>query len=153
MIFSGENNVGYTVGVMADFHIPVIGLGFDASLMYSRMNSKSDGDNIGKNFIELPINLKYKFSLPVVGSFLAPYLYTGPSFAFKLDKNTLEYVKTKTCQVAWNVGLGIELFKHLQVGASYGFGINNIVEKTMLMNPESTKVKNNYWTISAAYLF
>lgn len=152
---NGENSVGYTAGVVADFHIPVIGLGFDASLMYTRMNSSTEDALCGQNFIELPVNLKYKFSLPVVGSFLAPYVYTGPSFAFKLDKTTLEYVKTKTCQIAWNVGLGIELFKHLQVGASYGFGINNLVEKHLpgALNPEVIKVRNNYWTISAAYLF
>ena len=162
-----DSGLGYTAGVVADFHIPVIGLGFDASLMYTRMNSGGEISTVdasgkvveeqvfAKNFIELPINVKYKFSLPVVGSFLAPYIYTGPSFAFKLDKNTLEYVKSKTCQIAWNVGLGIELFNHLQVGASYGFGINNIVEKTNFggINAEVLKVKNNYWTISAAYLF
>lgn len=164
----GSNGLGYTAGLMAEFTIPIIGLGLDASLMYTRMNSESgvttvnSSGNIvteekvfGKNFIEIPVNLKYKFKLPVVGSFLAPYLYTGPTFAFKLDKNTVEYLKAKTCQIAWNVGLGIELFNHLQVGASYGFGINNVVEKTNFggISAEVLKVKNNYWTISAAYLF
>ena len=162
-----SNGVGYTVGLMTEAMIPVIGLGFDASLMYTRMNSAPElsiADQFGvlkgekvinKNFLEIPINIKYKFSLPVVGSFLAPYLYTGPSFAIKLDKNPLEYIKAKTCQVAWNVGLGVELFKHLQVGASYGFGINNVISKYDVfgIKTEDIKSKNNYWTISAAYLF
>jgi hypothetical protein len=57
--------------------------------------------------------------------------------------------------VAWNVGLGVELFSHLQVGASYGFGINNVINKYEVLgiNAEPIKANNNYWTISAAYLF
>ena len=117
--------------------------------------------NPGKNEVR-PFLFISKISQLLILSFwlnlalsVANHVYTGPSFAFKLDKTTLEYVKTKTCQIAWNVGLGIELFKHLQVGASYGFGINNLVEKHLpgALNPEVIKVRNNYWTISAAYLF
>ena len=55
--------------------------------------------------------------------------------------------------MAWNVGLGFELVKHLQIGASYGFGINNIVDKVSDINTVDIKAKNNYWTVSAAYLF
>lgn len=156
----GSNGCGYTVGLMTEFQVPIIGLCLDASLMYTRMNSelgisefevdkKFEG---AKNFLEIPINIKYKFTLPVVNNFLSPYLFTGPTFAIKLDKNTLDYFKSKTCQVAWNVGLGVELFKHLQVGASYGFGINNVA-KYVGADAQDLKVKNNYWTISAAYLF
>lgn len=110
----------------------------------------------GKNFIEIPINLKYKFSLPVVGSIIKPYLYTGPCFAFRLDKKVLDpinNIKSKAYQVAWNVGLGVELIRHLQIGASYGFGINNVVSHITDLPVEPIKAKNNYWTVSAAYLF
>lgn len=160
---NGSNGCGYTVGLMTEFQVPIIGLCLDASLMYTRMNSESEIVEVledgtekefagAKNFLEIPINIKYKFTLPVVNNFLSPYLFTGPTFAIKLDKNTIDYFKSKTCQVAWNVGLGVELFKHLQVGASYGFGINNIA-KSVGANAQDLKVKNNYWTISAAYLF
>ena len=161
--WDASNGLGYTVGLMTEFQVPVIGLCFDASLMYTRMNSETEVAQIteleknvvGKNFLEIPINIKYKFTLPVVSNIISPYLFTGPSFAIKLDKNTFEYLKAKTCQVAWNVGLGVELFKHLQVGASYGFGMNNIISKYEILgiNAEPIKAKNNYWTISAAYLF
>lgn len=150
-----DNSCGFTGGVMAEFQVPIIGLCFDASLMYTRMNSSAESDEVGKNFLEIPVNLKYKFTLPVVNNLVAPYLFTGPSFAIKLDKNSIDYLKTKTCQVAWNVGLGVELVKHLQVGASYGFGLNNVVDLTGVGNIQTVdiKSKNNYWTITAAYLF
>ena len=158
--FESDNGTGWTAGVMTQY-ISMIGLGFDASVMYTRMNAdvyyeggteNLDADN--HNFIEIPINLKYRIGLPIVGNIISPYIFTGPSFAFKLDKNTIEDFKTKTCQVAWNLGLGIDLFKHLQIGASYGIGINNIVSHVPVgINAEDFKTKNNYWTITAAYLF
>lgn len=161
-----DNAAGFTGGVMADFTVPLIGIGADASIMYTRMNSQPsittspDGASLltvdqNKNFLEIPINLKYKFKLPVVGSFVAPYIFTGPDFAIKLGKNTVNEIKTKTCQVAWNVGLGVELVNHLQIGASYGFGINNIAKKVAgsYIDVQDLNLKNNYWTVTAAYLF
>ena len=157
--FDKNNQAGWTAGLMTEFQIPIIGLGFDLSAMYTRLNSDLflDGttyEATNKNFIEIPLNLKYKISLPAVGSIIAPYIFTGPAFAFKLDKETIDDFKTKTCQVAWNVGVGLELIKHLQIGASYGFGINNIVSKIPVgITTTDYKTKNNYWTVTAAYLF
>lgn len=165
-LFNKDNGTGWTAGVMTEFQVPLIGIGFDLSLMYTRMNTTFDEIhtdinpsqdeiidlNVGKNFIEIPLNLKYKISIPVIGNIIAPYIFTGPTFAFKLDKNTFEYFKSKTCQVAWNLGLGLQLVKHLQIGASYGFGMNNVANLTGL-NTEKIKIKNNYWTVTAAYLF
>lgn len=147
-----SNRTGWEAGALAEVNIPVIGLGVDASLMYARMNNGSD-DNVGKNFLMIPINLKYKLTLPVVGKYIAPYIFTGPDFAFKLDKNIKQSFETKTCQVAWNFGLGLELINHLQIGASYGLGINNIADKVTSLNTTNMKLKNNYWTVTAAWLF
>lgn len=158
--FGDDNQCGYTVGVMGEFQVPVIGIGIDLSAMYTRMNTRiteTEGDDVekgsfGKNFLEIPLNIKYKFGLPVVGSFIAPYIYTGPTFAFNLDKHTFDNVKSKTCQTAWNVGIGVELVKHLQIQGSYGFGMNNVA-KFAGINTQEIKVKNNYWTVTAAWLF
>lgn len=144
--FDHNNRAGWTAGVMTECKVPIIGLGVDLSVMYSRLNSAENN----KNFIMIPLNLKYKFGLPVVGKFLAPYIFTGPSFDFKLDKSTIDYMKTKTFQPVWNLGLGLEFVNHLQVGASYGFGLTNIYK---YKEPNVGKLHNNYWTITAAYLF
>ena len=161
-----DNATGFTGGIMTEFQVPLIGLCFDLSLMYTRMNATADvvvsenGGNVqtididqNKNFLELPLNIKYKIGLPIVGKIISPYIFTGPSFAFKLGKQMIDDFKSKTCQVAWNVGLGLELVRHLQIGASYGFGINNIAGTLTSLNATDIKVKNNYWTITAAYLF
>ena len=154
-ILNKNNRAGWTAGVMTEFQLPLVGLGADISLMYSHMNSQVMVNNqteSNKNFIEIPLNLKYKIGLPVVGRFLAPYVFTGPSFGFKLDKSTVSDFKTKTFQSVWNIGLGLEFVNHLQIGASYGFGMNNIV-KMVSKEAQPVKYHNNYWTITAAYLF
>lgn len=162
-----SNSTGWEAGVMAEANVPIIGLAFDVSVMYARMNNSPtqfvinnngqtlslDGSHINKNFIMIPINIKYKFKLPVVSNYLSPYIFTGPDFAFKLDKQIVDAMKTRTCQVAWNVGLGLEICHHLQIGASYGFGINNIADKLKLANGTDLNIKNNYWTVTAAWLF
>lgn len=148
-IFSKNNRAGFTGGVLAEYMTPLLGLGFDLGVQYAYLNS---GISDNKNFIQIPLNLKYKFSLPVVGRFLAPYLFTGPSFDFKLDKSIVGDFKAKTFQTVWNVGLGLELAKHLQIGASYGFGMNKIA-KWVVSDANTVNYHNNYWTISAAWLF
>ena len=162
--YISDNGTGWTAGVMAEYMAPFIGLGVDASLMYTRMNADInimqngmyEGTLKNSNFLQIPINIKYRFSLPVVGSFLAPYVFTGPDFAFKLGKQTFQDLKTRTCQVAWNVGIGLQFFKHLQISGGYAFGINNIVEKIAadkINAQDGIKARNSYWTITAAYLF
>lgn len=163
-----DNSCGWNAGVMTEFTVPIVGLCFDASLLYSRMNNAISNDfdktlskeldsdmSYGKNFLEIPINIKYKFGIPVIGSIIKPFIYTGPSFAFKLDKSIMD----KTFQCAWNIGIGVELIKHLQISGSYGFGINNVAKEVLknadpdFGNVEKIKAKNNYWTVSAAWLF
>lgn len=161
-MFDIDQNCGFTGGVMMEAMIPAVGLGADISAMYTYLNAENksalnDG-KFAKNFIEIPVNLKYKLTIPVVASIVKPYVFTGPAFAFKLDKNTIEDFYQKNCQVTWNLGLGVELFKHVQVGACYGWNINGAGTYVLDMagiqvNQTEVKAKNNYWTITAAYLF
>lgn len=169
-VFDSENRAGFTGGVMCEFTVPIINLGFDLSVMYvHRVNGNSyidaanqeNSDLINassfkkRDYIEIPLNLKYKIGLPVVGKIISPYIFTGPSFSILASKREItDAYRNKAFDVAWNVGAGLELFSHLQVGASYGFGMNKTVEwigKGVQANP--IEGKNNYWTITAAWLF
>lgn len=149
------NRTGWQAGLMAEFTIPVVNIGADASLLYMRQNIDNNVASeaySNKDFIDLPINLKWKIKLPVVGKVISPIIYTGPDFLFALNKNTIKDFKSKTCEVGWNVGLGLQLVNHLQVTAGYCFGLNSIAEK-MGVDAQDMKVKKNYWSVSAAYLF
>ncbi|MDE6339403.1 MAG: PorT family protein [Muribaculaceae bacterium] len=163
--FASENRAGFTAGVMTEFTVPIIGIGADLSLMYSHMNNElkegTTEGTVGKNFLEIPLNLKYKFSLPVVSKFVKPMIFTGPTFAFKLDKSVFNAIKTKTTQVGWNFGIGVEFLNHLQISGGYTLGINNVLKYSKYIpavggvtdNLNLVKLKNNYWTVTAAYLF
>lgn len=152
------NRTGWQAGVMAEFTIPIVNIGADLSVLYSRQNLdnvyNADGSEIYKNkdFIDIPLNLKWKIGLPVVGNIVTPMIYTGPDFLFAINKQTFKEFKTKTCEVGWNVGIGLQLFNHLQLTGGYCFGLNSVAKYTGI-NAEDYKVKKNYWQVSAAYLF
>lgn len=159
-----NNKAGFTGGLMTEFQVPVIGLCFDLSAMYTHMSSQINESNqevtgLAKNFLEIPINIKYKFGLPVVSNVFTPFIFTGPSFALRLDKNKKENdIQTKGTQAVWNVGIGFELVRHLQIQGGYGFGINNVVKTVNKLGADThgvgfDKLRNNYWTITAAWLF
>ena len=164
-LISTENRAGFTGGLMAEFTAPVIGIGVDASLMYVRRSVKTidsedpnvDNKVLKRDYFEIPINLKYKFSLPVAGNAVSPFLTTGPSFAFATSKEAIkEAYKNKAVDVAWNIGLGVEFVKHLQIAASYGFGISKSLTKltkSVGINDIDVEGKTRCWTITAAYLF
>ena len=154
-----DNHTGWTVGVMADFTLPVLGLGVDASLMYANRKSALADKNL--SFIDIPINLKWKINVPVVAKIVKPYIFTGPSFAFLANKDAIvDAWEHQTVDVDWNLGIGVELFSQLQIGASYGWGLTNTFK--LADKYAGTEIgaglseiegKSNCWTITAAYLF
>lgn len=109
---TSDNTTGFFIGPMAEVTIPVIGLGVDGALMYSQRGEhewKQQG-------IEIPVNLKYTFGL---GSMLGIYIAAGPDFFFNFKDTDWAGVNTKATQVGLNLGAGVKLFKHLQVGVNY----------------------------------
>lgn len=166
-MFNKSNRAGFTGGLMLDVSLPIVGLGFDVSAMYVHRSvnfentpgydqlTKEQKDDLGRDYIDIPINLKYKLSIPVVEQVVKPFVTTGPSFAFLLKKNNIDnFISNKTCDIAWNFGFGLEFFSHLQLAASYGIGLTNTLEFVGLTNNRETiDGKNRYWTITAAYLF
>ncbi|MBO4941825.1 MAG: porin family protein [Muribaculaceae bacterium] len=168
-IFNNDNRAGFTGGLTCEFTVPVVGIGFDLSLMYVHRVSDSESinnnpDNQGlvsssrfknRDYIEIPLNFKYKIGLPIVGKIISPYLFTGPSFSMLTSKRAITAAyRNKTFDVAWNFGLGVQLFNHLQVAASYGIGLNKTVEFVGISdNTNPIEGKNNYWTVTAAWLF
>ena len=163
-IFDENNRAGFTGGVMAEFTVPIIGVGADLGVMYVRRNSQfmqtladktTEVQNLNSDYIEIPLNIKYKIGIPAISSILKPYIFTGPSFAFLTSKKHIEnFVHDKTCDIAWNFGLGLEFFNHRQVGASYGLGMTKAFQAVNLAGDAAgIEGKNRYWTVTAAWLF
>lgn len=158
-VFDNKNQTGWTAGLMAEFTVPVVGIGADLSAMYVRRNTKFLNDNHiskdNRDYIEIPLNLKYKFSFPVISKIAVPYLGLGPSVSFLTSKRHIENAyKNKSVDWAFNFGIGVQLFSHLDVNARYGLGLTKAVRA--ISDDYGTggiDGKNRYWTISLAYLF
>lgn len=150
-----DNATGFFIGPMAEFTVPLIGLGVDGSLLFSQKQVKLDGDKVKQTGLEIPVNLKYTIGM---GSMLGLYFAAGPDFFFDFsgDKTLNDInIDKKKAQVALNLGLGLKLVKHLQVGVNYqipmgdSFSLKNAVNTAT--NSGSAKTKT--WQISAAYIF
>lgn len=160
-----DNKSGWTAGVMTKFNVPVIGIGFDASLMYTHREFGNTevatiddagnlvgGDNISANYIEIPVNLRWDINIPAASKFITPFITTGPDFSFLTSERHIDNLwKEKKFDMAWNIGFGVVLVDHLQLHASYGIGLTKSTES--LYGDNILHGKNRFWTVTAAYLF
>ena len=151
--FKKDNFTGFFIGPMAEFNIPIVGLGVDAALLFAQRGIKvSEGNEdltIKQNGIDIPVNLKYTIGL---GSMAGIYFAAGPDFYFDFAGNkTIEGVKTdkKKAEVGINVGAGVKLLNHLQVGANYNIPLGDTAKFEGIDGSYKTKT----WQVSVAYIF
>ena len=154
-LLKSDNVTGFHIGPMIEATMPLLGFGFDAALLYSQkgMESSSSGvkTTMKTSYIDVPVNLKWKFGLPIVKAYLA----AGPYASFRVggDKiwNVLsDQLETKSFGAGLNFGAGVEVFNHLQVGFNYELGLTDNFSAEKL---DLSSNKNRGWTISAAILF
>ena len=167
---NADSYTGFFIGPMVDITIPIIGLGVDGALMYSQKGAKISFDDLGSTTfkqqgIEIPVNLKYSIGL---GSSASIYFAAGPSFYFNMKSDddftfnsvagSLDYDKS---EVSLNLGAGVKLLRHLQLGVNYNMGLTDSAKAKIdssnssdiwnVINGESYKSK--MWQVSVAYLF
>ena len=158
-VLESSNRAGFFIGPTVKFTLPIVGLGVDASALYDQREAKVKGtDNkLKQQAINIPINLRYDIGL---GSLAAVYLAAGPQFGFNIgDKHQtlIEDVsdwKLNTSNFSVNVGAGVMLLGHLQVGANYNIVCGKTGEVTVFDGVrEVVRGRSNTWQISAAYYF
>ena len=146
-----DNSTGFFIGPMAEITIPIVGLGVDGALLFSQKGQKTeileggatytvDGRQTG---MEIPVNLKYTIGL---GSMLGIYLAAGPDFFFDFKKK--DDIDRKKAQVGLNLGAGVKLVRHLQIGVNYQIPLGDSFKVGNAFG-----AKNKTWQICAAYLF
>ena len=137
-----ENSTGFFIGPMIEATVPIVGLGVDGAVMYSQRGS---GD-LKQQGIEVPVNLKYSIG---VGDMAAIFFAAGPDFYFNLKDVDIAGIDKKDAQVGLNLGAGVKLINHIQIGVNYQFALGNSFK---IMNSD-VKNKLNTWQISLAYMF
>jgi len=163
-----SNQTGFFIGPTVKFKIPVIGLGFDVSALYDQRSAEIDDvydsetgtpakQKLTQKAINIPVNLRYDIG---VGDLAAIYFAAGPQFGFNVGSKSKKFWEDaaewelKTSNLSVNLGAGVMLLGHLQVGANY----NIVCGKTGELKFDETaktviRGRSNTWQISAVYYF
>ena len=147
---STDNRTGWFIGPMAEFTIPIVGLGVDAAALYSQSKLSADGSDATLKSIEVPVNLKMSFGL---GSTLGAYIAAGPQFGFNIGDKWDSILHLKKNTTTFNVGAGVKLINHIQAGVNYNFALGNTATIKDTLHNTDFDAKNNTWQVSLAYIF
>ncbi|MBR1551188.1 MAG: PorT family protein [Muribaculaceae bacterium] len=154
-IIKNDNRAGFTAGVTAEFNLP-LGFGFDAAVMYTHRNNVLSGstDTYKRDYIEIPVHLKYKLSIVGLNNVLTPMAFAGPNFAFLAHESRQERWDNRSTVTSLDLGFGVELLRHLQLSACYSMGLSRALKQVgMSSNGEEIDGRDRTWTIAAAYFF
>ena len=155
-VIDSDNRMGYCGGLLLDLNIPVVGVGAEISVMYTHRNNRmTDHERLFKrHYIDIPVYARYRLGLNKLDHIFAPIVFTGPSFSVLFDENAPSNYKNSKTYLSWDVGAGMDLFRHLRLTATYGIGMSKAM-KYIDREYDGNQVagKDRYWTISAAYLF
>ena len=125
-----DNYTGFFIGPMIELQVPIVGIGVDASVLYSQKGLKvSQDEDIKNQAIAVPVSLKYTLGL---GNFAGVFVAAGPEFDYKIGE--LEYEFTSTTEAkqfaleksTWsiNIGAGVKLINHIQAGVNYNIPVS-----------------------------
>ena len=159
-LFDSSNRTGWFVGPKAQVVMPVIGLGIDASILYSQkyMKLEADGEsspNKSLPYLEIPINLRYNYGF---SSLVGIYLATGPQYNWYMGGRGLDFGDVsgslERSTFSWNVGAGVNLLSHLQIGLTYNIAMGETGQiRSVDGVVEAFDMRNNTWQVRLAYLF
>ena len=125
-----DSYTGFFFGPMAELQIPIIGIGIDASVLYSQKGLEvSDEETMKNQSLAIPVSLKYSLGL---GNFAAVYVAAGPEFDYKIGDLDREFADGDDVkefaleQSTWsiNLGAGVKLINHIQAGINYNFPVS-----------------------------
>ncbi len=152
-----NNSMGYFVGPMVEITAPGVGLGVDGAIMYAQRGK----DEMKMEGVEIPLNLKFTFG---AGSTMSIFLAAGPDFFLNLKDIDLGAIdatidgyksKDKRAQVGLNLGGGIKLANHLQIGLNYQMPLGDSFTFKKVVDAVKDKegAQFNTWQLSLAYIF
>ena len=149
-----DNTTGFFVGPMLDVTLPIIGLGFDVAALYSQSGIDVNNKSSEKlKSVEIPVNLKWTLGL---GSTFGVFIAAGPQFGFSINDGWKQLMEESNKSfVSVNVGAGLKLLRHLQVGVNYNIGASKLGD--MIVDSSEGKlrsgIRKNSWQVSWAHMF
>lgn len=156
-VIAKDNQQGFFIGPSLKIGIPVLPIGFEIAALYDQRDAKLEGEKISQKSINIPINVRYELGL---GDMAGIYVAAGPQFGFNIgDKkfsfsNANDY-KMKDSNLSLNLGAGIRLVSHLEIGFNYNIALGKTGEFNEVDGAKNLvgNGKANAWQILAAYYF
>ena len=165
--FDTNGQAGWFLGLKANVGL-IGGFGLDGALLYNQMKYSTTANitsstlsiNETARSFAIPVNLKYSIGL---GKQANVYITTGPQFDFAIgDKSDedkggviVSSFERENMTTSWNVGAGVKLFKHFDLGLSYNLGLSKAANQTVggSTTLPLNSVKANTFKIQATYYF
>jgi hypothetical protein len=158
-VVNADNITGFQIGPMLEYVKPSTGWGMDVALLFMQKGGKVEKQAVKGNYLEIPVNVKWKLMTPL----LKPYLAAGPYFGFRTGKKIWNInrlyndvsgqVKAGNFSTGLNFSVGAETLGFLQMGLNYGIGLIDNFETLNTDSRPGFKGKSHTWSISAAVLF
>ena len=154
-VLEESNQAGFFVGPTVKFSLPIVGLGVDAAVLYDQRDAKLNDEKIYQKSINIPINARYTFGL---SDLAGVYVAAGPQFGINVGDKDFNLTSTdsyslKSTNFSINVGAGVLLMNHLEIGATYNIAVGKTGEVSLGSAVDAIKTNNNAWQVSAAYYF
>ena len=157
-VIKDDNKTGFFIGPTVKFAIPLVGLGFDAAAFYDQRDAEMNDKTISQKSINIPVNVRYNIGL---GSIASVYFAAGPQFSFNIgNKNygleNSNNFKFKDSNLSVNLGAGVSLISHLEIGFCYNIAMGKTGEASgtdAASQLYKKDAKSNAWQVSAAYYF
>ena len=159
-VIAKDNQQGFFIGPSLKIGIPVLPIGFEIAALYDQRDAKLEGEKISQKSINIPINVRYELGL---GDMAGIYVAAGPQFGFNIGDKSFSFddvadYKLKDSNLSINLGAGVRLVKHLEIGFNYNIALGktgefNVIDGAGEALGINGNGKANAWQISAAYYF
>ena len=159
-VIAKDNQQGFFIGPSLKIGIPVLPIGFEIAALYDQRDAKLEGEKISQKSINIPINVRYELGL---GDMAGIYVAAGPQFGFNIGDKSFNFddvadYKLKDSNLSINLGAGLRLVKHLEIGFNYNIALGktgefNVIDGAGEALGINGNGKANAWQISAAYYF
>ena len=158
-VLHSDNINGFHIGPVFEFMFEGSGAGMDMGVLYSRKGFFLQDDTYSNDYLEVPVNLKWKLGIPVV----SPYLAAGPYVGFRVagDKlrdivsvnNVRRQLEAKSFAAGLNFTAGVEVLSRIQVGLTYDWGLTDNYKTFDANDVNEYYGKGHTWLISATLMF
>lgn len=164
--FASENLTAFQIGLVWQIPFNQSGFSTEIGALYTQKGSFFSYTDNGEdfkafnelNYIEIPLNIRYKLSL---GSGFGIYAYVGLYGSYLFEGKTIDEITSEVKYMAYtrdldkldygySYGVGIELLRKLQLGATWSTGVKTNNIPTVEVVEDS---KNKVFSVNLVYLF